>query len=816
MSRAPGWYEEEVSEVPAELNEPQLQAVTHVDGPLLVFAGAGSGKTRVITYRVAHLVATHGVAPYRILSVTFTNKAAQEMRARLVGLLGPSVAGDLWVGTFHATCAKLLRRHHDAVGLGRDFVIYDDGDQKSLVQRILREQKVDEKKFTPRIVLGRIHAHKQEGLGPEDLGDEYVDRVVRPVFAQYEKSLRDSNACDFDDLLLHVLRMLEARPSDEDELTFPPPPLTPLEAAGAALRRKFEYVLVDEFQDTNSVQYRLVRALAPHGNLAVVGDDDQSIYSWRGADVRNIRGFVKDFPEARVVRLEQNYRSTQRIVRAALAVVSRSKDRVPKDLWTENEEGTPLVVRTTTGERDEAQQVAETLLAFRRDGLVLDEMAVLYRTHAQSRVLEEAMRSARLPYRVFGGQRFFERAEVKDLLAYLRLVVNPRSDVDFLRIVNVPPRGIGATTVERLVAAATREELPLSEALPGLVRGTIDSDLPAGARRKLAVFQDLLDGLGRTQAAGALPSELAQRALDDSGYATMLEDEDTDESASRLENVRELVGSIAEWEQAHEAPSLAAFLEETALVTAGDERTARDADAVTLMTVHAAKGLEYRAVVLTGLEEDLFPYRREGEQEDIEEERRLAYVAITRAKERLVLTHATSRVLFGQVRPGRPSRFLTELPREDFEHVRYDGWIPPSSRSGPPSSYGPSSYGPSSYGSSYGPSSYGPRGTSQTPPSSMPRSQPFAHPQRPSAPARAEGERFVERDEHVHLDHDDVHHDPVDDHGDDRAAGRRVRHRKFGEGVLVEWRRGPEPKIVARFPKYGTLTIDPRFVEVVE
>ncbi|MBK7398132.1 MAG: ATP-binding domain-containing protein [Myxococcales bacterium] len=413
----------------------------------------------------------------------------------------------------------------------------------------------------------------------------------------------------------------------------------------------------------------------------MVGDDDQSIYSWRGADVRNIRGFVKDFPEAKVVRLEQNYRSTQRIVRAALAVVSRSKDRVPKDLWTENEEGSPLVVRTTTGERDEAQQVAETLLAFRRDGLVLDEMAVLYRTHAQSRVLEEAMRSARLPYRVFGGQRFFERAEVKDLLAYLRLVVNPRSDVDFLRIVNVPPRGIGTTTVERLVSAATREELPLSEALPGLVRGTIDSDLPAGARRKLAVFQDLLDGLGRTQAAGALPSELAQRALDDSGYASSLEDEDTDESVSRLENVRELVGSIAEWEQAHEAPSLAAFLEETALVTAGDERTARDADAVTLMTVHAAKGLEYRAVILTGLEEDLFPYRREGEQEDIEEERRLAYVAITRAKERLVLTHATSRVLFGQVRPGRPSRFLTELPREDFEHVRYDGWIPPSSRS---------------------------------------------------------------------------------------------------------------------------------------
>lgn len=779
--------------MPAELNEPQLAAVTHVDGPLLVFAGAGSGKTRVITYRVAHLVATHDVAPYRILAVTFTNKAAQEMRARLVGLLGPSLAAELWVGTFHATCAKLLRRHHEAVGLGRDFVIYDDGDQKSLVQRILREQKVDERQFPPRMVLGRIHAHKQEARGPEAMGDEYVDRVVRPVFEQYERSLRDSNACDFDDLLLHVLRMLEARPRDEDELAFPPPPPSPIEAAGAALRRKFEFVLVDEFQDTNAVQYRLVRALAPHGNLAVVGDDDQSIYSWRGADVRNIRGFSRDFPDAKVVRLEQNYRSTQRIVRAALAVVSRSKERVPKDLWTANEEGAQIVVRTTTGERDEAQQVAETILGLRRDGFVLDEIAVLYRTHAQSRVLEEAMRAARLPYRVFGGQRFFERAEVKDLLAYLRLVVNPKSDVDFLRVVNVPARGIGSTTLERLVQAAGRAGVPLSEATPAVIRGTLASDLAPAARRKLAVFHELLGALSAAQARGALPSEIAQQALDDSGYARMLEDEDTDEAVSRLENLRELVGSIAEWEQGQEAPSLAAFLEETALVTAGDERAARDVDAVTLMTVHAAKGLEYRAVLLTGLEEDLFPYRRDGEREDIEEERRLAYVAITRAKERLVLTHATSRVLFGQLRPGRPSRFLTELPPDDVEHVRYDGWIPAAGRA---LGRAPSS-APVSWAAPRWAGSDAPRG-------------PFSHPQRapeaPKGPARSPGERYVERDEHVHDGHD----------GDDAPSGQRVRHRRFGEGVVVEWRRGPEPKIVARFPDHGTLTLDPRFVELVE
>jgi len=788
--------------VDAELNAPQAEAVAHVDGPLLVFAGAGSGKTRVITYRIANLVATHRVPPYRILAVTFTNKAAGEMRERLKHLLGDEVARDLWVGTFHATCARLLRRHHAAVGLGRDFVIYDDADQKSLVNRIVKDLKLDDKRYPPRLLLSIIHSHKQEARGPDDMEvDGYIQDVAVKVFTAYEAHLRAANACDFDDLLLHILRLVE-RPDPDlgDELQFPPPEIDLADEAGAAIRRQFRYVLVDEFQDTNSVQYRLVRAMVrAHGNLAVVGDDDQSIYSWRGADVRNIRNFAHDFAGATVVRLEQNYRSTKRVVRAALGVIAKSKERVPKDLWTANDDGDLVQVRATADERDEAAQVVSVVRGWADDGWTRNEMAVLYRTHAQSRVLEEALRTARIPYRIVGGLRFFDRAEIKDLLSYLRLTVNPKSDVDLLRVINVPARGIGDTTVDRVQAAAHEHKLGMLDAVRCVALGTVDAGVANAARKKLGAFVAIVEELAKKQ--GELgPADVATLALERSGYQQMLEAESTSESETRLQNLFELVGSIRDYEEAAraegEAPSLAGFLEKTALVTNAD--TVKSDDAVTLMTVHGAKGLEYRGVLIVGLEDELFPSKGmrardeddSGEEaENLEEERRLAYVAITRAREKLVLTYAAQRTLYGQTRYNRPSRFLRDLPQDDVQQVG-------------------------------GRSSMAPRGWGQAPISDRaPRSEePWRHPMWASNPPknlerplssrqheRAPGERFIERDEHSHGGGDD----------EELHRGTRVRHKKFGEGSVLELVAGPEPKIVADFPGWGRMTILRRFVEVV-
>ncbi|MBI2395221.1 MAG: UvrD-helicase domain-containing protein [Deltaproteobacteria bacterium] len=789
----------------AELNEPQAEAVAHVDGPLLVFAGAGSGKTRVITFRIANLVATHRVPPYRILAVTFTNKAAGEMRERLRHLLGDDVARDLWVGTFHATCARLLRRHHAAVGLGRDFVIYDDADQKSLVNRIVKDLEIDDKRYPPRSLLAQIHAHKQEGRAPEEVNvASYLDEVAVKVFSAYEAHLRASNACDFDDLLLHVLRLVE-RPDPDlgDELQFPPPEVDLADEAGAAIRRQFRYVLVDEFQDTNAVQYRLVRAMVrAHGNLAVVGDDDQSIYSWRGADVRNIRNFSRDFPQATVVRLEQNYRSTERIVRAALGVIAPSPNRVPKDLWTANEEGESVLVRAASDEREEASQVVSSVRAWCDEGWTRNEIAVLYRTHAQSRVLEEALRAARLPYRIVGGLRFFDRAEIKDLLSYLRLTVNPKSDVDLLRVVNVPTRGVGDTTVDRVQAAAQASKLSMLDAVRTVAAGTLEANVAAAARKKLGAFVAIVDELRQKQGELA-PSELAAFALERTGYVAALEAEATTEATTRLQNLAELVGSIRDYEETAraqgETPTLVGFLEKTALVTTADQ--VKSDDAVTLMTVHAAKGLEYRGVLIVGLEDELFPSKGfrardddvDGEEaENLEEERRLAYVAITRARQRLVLTYAAQRTLYGQTRPGRPSRFLRDLPPEVVKML--------GGRS--------TATVPRGWGASVSAARFGePRGAEpwRHPMSglvSAPGSAPLPGARR--AVERAPGERYVEREVEEH-------------HGDDELRrGTRVRHKKFGEGSVLELVAGPEPKIVADFPGWGRMTILRRFVEVVD
>lgn len=745
----------------AELNAPQAQAVACTEGPLLVFAGAGSGKTRVITYRIAHLVASLGVPPYRILAVTFTNKAAREMRERLERLVGGDIVRDLWVGTFHATCVRLLRRYHEAAGLGRDFVIYDDADQKAVVNRVLKELELDDRRYPPRAVLARIHHEKQEGRGPGETepGSYFDDQLVK-IYEKYEQHLRAANALDFEDIILKMMHLAEA---DTDE--------------GAEVRGRFRYVLVDEFQDTNRIQYRLVRQLvARHHNLCVVGDDDQSIYRWRGADIRNIRNFRLDFPEANVVKLEQNYRSSGRIVASALGVIAKGREREPKELWTENEPGAKVVVAAARDERDEAAFVVARIHELLARGYLASDIAVFYRVHAQSRVLEEAMRAENLPYQIVGGTKFFDRAEVKDLIAYLRVLANPRSDVDLLRIVNVPARGIGATTMDKLVALADARGSSVFDALRAAAE---NGEVGTAAKKKLAAFAALIDGLSR-EAAELSPSVLAGRVLDATGYRKVLDAENTAESDARLENLEELVGSIAEYEEearaAGEAPTLSGYLERVTLASDVDQM--KDAPRVAMMTVHSAKGLEFRGVLITGMEDEVFPYKGldPTERDELEEERRLAYVAITRARERLWLTHASYRTLFGQPRFGRPSMFLRDLPREHVENVTTGAQAP---------------------------SRFVDRPAPMKPMAPMGA---WRHPQaeRPASPPREPGERYVERDDGV---------DVPSDATADLQRGARVRHARFGEGEVRRVEQAGELVVVAFFPGWGEKKILARFLE---
>ncbi|HYP87989.1 MAG TPA: UvrD-helicase domain-containing protein, partial [Polyangiaceae bacterium] len=633
-----------------ELNEPQKQAVAHLEGPLLVFAGAGSGKTRTITYRIANLLANR-VPPYRILAVTFTNKAAAEMRERLTKLTSPEVTRDLWIGTFHSVCARLLRRYHDAVGLRRDFVIYDGSDQKAVVVRALRELGYDERQFPPKPILAAISGEKGEGRGPREAKMQgRLTDVTLEIFARYEQALALSNAVDFDDLILKTTRLAE-----EDS------------PAGADLRSRYTHVSVDEFQDTNLIQYRLVRALSERTrNLCVVGDDDQSIYRWRGADVRLIRSFQKDFPDAVIIKLEQNYRSSGNIVQAALGVIELSKERAPKQLWTDAPAGDPVRVRAVMDEREEAEHVVRTIKSELSRGTPADSIAIFYRVHAQSRTLEEALRKANVPYQIIGGMKFFERAEVKDLLSYLRLAVNPTSDADLARVINTPARGIGDKTVEHLLSVASESSVCAFDAISQAQR-----ELGTAAAKKLGVFKTLVEGF-QDEAKRLSPSELCGHILEVTGYRELLRKEDTAESDARLGNLEELVGSLKDYEDEAssdgQTPSLSGYLERVSLVAAIDAQ--KSGAQVSLMTVHSAKGLEFDAVFLTGMEQEMFPYRgiASGEDEELEEERRLAYVAITRARHRLTITYAGSRTLFGQTRYLERSQFLEDLPKEAIKH----------------------------------------------------------------------------------------------------------------------------------------------------
>jgi DNA helicase-2/ATP-dependent DNA helicase PcrA len=737
----------------SQLNGPQAEAVEHARGPLLIFAGAGSGKTRTITYRVANLLAEHRVPPYRILCVTFTNKAAGEMRARLEQLAGASMARDLWVGTFHAVCARLLRRYPDGTGLTQRFVIYDDSDQRAVMARLLKDMGVDERRYPPKYVLSRVLAEKREGRGPSEMivNQPFEDELIE-AYERYQKALTTADAVDFEDLIVHVMRLAERR-----------------SAAGEELRSRFSHVLVDEFQDTNITQYRLVRALsATTRNLCVVGDDDQSIYSWRGANVRIIRGFRRDFPDATVIKLEQNYRSTANVVAAALGVIEPARDREPKRLWTSAEAGEPVRLREVQDEREEASFVVRTIQREIQNGVSPREMAVFYRVHAQSRVLEEALRSENVPYQIIGGMKFFERAEIKDLVAYLRLLDNPRSDADLLRIINVPTRGIGNKTVQRLLEVATER----GTSVYGAIEPTLsDPALGSAGKKKLAGFFELLEDL-RNHGGSAAPHELAERVLERSGYRETLREQDTAESDARLGNLEEFVGSIAEYEsdceEAGETPSLGGYLERVTLASAVDSQA--DAPAVSLMTVHSAKGLEFHTVLLTGMEEEVFPYRGvEGSSpEELEEERRLAYVAITRARVRLFVTHAGCRTLFGQTRYLAPSRFLSDMPNEAVDRVR--------------AAPRPSA---ASWSRSTEP---------------LIRAMP-----RRSEPMPLPSERRV------------VDREAFDDLADESSGreirpGHRVFHRRFGQGTIEEVEPGAT-SVVARFPGYGTRRILTQFLE---
>ncbi len=637
----------------AALNDRQREAVMHGDGPALVLAGAGSGKTRVITHRIAWLVRECGVPPERIVAVTFTNKAAAEMRERVEALLG-SASFDAWIGTFHALCLRILRRDGGRIGLQPGFNIYDTDDQLALVKRIIKSEGLDDGSGTPRSFLSRISRCKNAMQRPDEVAAHAYNpeaRALAQVFQQYEDGLRSSNAVDFDDLLVRTLELFRGTPQ-----------------LAEAYASRCEHLLVDEYQDTNRPQYLLVRALsAIHGNVCVVGDEDQSIYRFRGAEIRNILDFEHDHDATEVIRLEQNYRSTGTIIQAASAVIANNKYRKGKTLWTQNPDGEKIEVYAAPDDRAEAVWVAQRLRGL-EDRVPFEECAVLYRTNAQSRQVEEIFRRDRIPYQIVGSVQFYERKEIKDLLAYLKLAVNPADNVSFRRIVNTPPRGIGGTTIGRIEDVSRTVGLPLLEAAHHAVH---EDFLPTRSAKQLAGFLELAADF-RRRAEEQPVAALLDHLVDALNYADYLEKTYAGQGAERMENVEALISAAVEYAEeeglGEDEGGVLGFLDRSALVSDADDVGAQPG--VTLMTVHCAKGLEYPVVFLVGLEENLFPHAMSvGDEEDVEEERRLCYVAMTRARKLLFLTHAQFRRTHGAFLPSRPSRFLEETPEALTEEV---------------------------------------------------------------------------------------------------------------------------------------------------
>lgn len=632
-----------------DLNPAQREAVEHVYGPLLIFAGAGSGKTRALTYRIAYLVGQCRVDPHRILAVTFTNKAAKEMKERICSLVGSRTVADMWVGTFHATCARILRERGDRVGLNREFVIYDDDDQIRLVRECLEFLDLDEKENNARQILSKISMAKEQLILPDNYSRNVIssyDPIVARVYPLYQKKLAANRALDFDDLILYTVRLFE-HCNDVCEY----------------YQTKFEFVLVDEYQDINHSQFEFVRRVAAkHGNICVVGDDDQSIYSWRGADVGIILSFQKYYPNAKVVKLEQNYRSTRNILDAAYYVISRNERRADKQLWTERGEGALLTRIDAIDEHDEAAKVVNCI----RDKVITGEreysdFAILYRTNVQSRVFEDVLLNYRVPYKIIGGVRFYERKEIKDLMAYLRLAYNPQDSISLKRIINVPTRGIGPITVERVEQFAASQNISLFESALRVE----EQDLQPKVKRAVLSLAKLIAFLHSMRNEYPV-SKLLNEIVENTGYVTELKKQGTREADSRLENILELFSVVEEFERTSEDTSLRSFLEQVALVTDIDSYD-EHAPAVTLMTLHSAKGLEFPIVFLVGMEEGVFPHSRSmGSRDELEEERRLCYVGMTRAKDELYLSHATVRSWFGSRERQVMSRFLREIPSELF------------------------------------------------------------------------------------------------------------------------------------------------------
>lgn len=633
------------------MNPEQAEAVKHTDGPLLIMAGAGSGKTRVLTHRVAYLMAAKQVAPWNILAITFTNKAAREMKDRIARLVG-GVAEDIWISTFHSMCVRILRRDIDRIRYDRSFSILDASDQLTAIKQVLKELNLDPKKYEPRTLLGMISNHKNELRTAKDaaalVGSNPYERIISDVYTAYEKKLKQNNVLDFDDLIMKTIHLFHEAP---DVLAF--------------YQKKFKYIHVDEYQDTNRAQYTLVKLLAQaHENLCVVGDSDQSIYRWRGADIANILTFEKDYPSAHVILLEQNYRSTKRILEAANSVIQNNASRKEKNLWTENDEGEKLLLHVASDDRDEAFFIMNQMKELKMEGMDYGQMAVLYRTNAQSRGLEEMLLKSNIPYKMVGGTKFYERKEIKDVLAYLRLIANPDEDISFVRIVNEPKRGIGAATIDKLGDFADMQGVSLMDA----IRDIELSGIAPRTATKLADFRQMMMDL-RQMADYLSISELVEEVLKKTGYEEMLKIEKTLEAESRLENLQEFLSVAQNFEKESDEQTLVAFLTDLTLVSDLDSLDEVDeSHQVTLMTLHSAKGLEFPVVFLIGMEEGLFPHSRAlNDEEEMEEERRLTYVGITRAEKRLYLTRAQSRMLYGRFQNNPESRFLHELPETLLE-----------------------------------------------------------------------------------------------------------------------------------------------------
>ena len=744
-----------------QLNPNQREAAAVTQGPVLVLAGAGSGKTRVLTYRIAHLIQEQGVAPWNILAVTFTNKAAGEMRERVERLVG-EIANDIWIGTFHSICARLLRYEAEHFGLDRSFSIYDEDDRRAAMRRVFEAYNINDKNLTPRSVIAQISRAKNAMVDPltfaTEAGKSVNKKLIGDLYTAYEADLRRNNALDFDDLLVETVRQFENHPSVLEKY-----------------QQRFHYAHVDEYQDTNRPQYMLCKQLAVHHrNLCVVGDDDQSIYQFRGADLRNILDFEHDYPDAQTVRLEQNYRSTKRILEAANQVISNNKDRKGKALWTDGDEGHLIELVQCDTDRREARFVVESLRHLTGSGgYAPGDAAILYRTNAQSRALEEELQRSGLRYVIVGSIRFYERREIKDMLTYLRLLANPSDDVGLRRVINFPRRGIGDTSLDYVQRHALSNGLSLYAAI-----GQLDSieGLNARAKKQIASFRGIMKELTAARQSAAL-SELGQLVFEKSGYLQMLRDENNPEAQMREENVEQLIAFMTEFSDTREEATLETFLEEIALMSPMDE-TEGNGNAITLMTLHSAKGLEYPVVFMCGMEENLFPTARSVEEsrrnpQAIEEERRLCYVGITRARERLYLTYTNRRYAYGNMIDCDPSRFLQEIPDELFSVKREAVEFNPRTRQ--------------------------PRQSRFNNTSNQRESQQSSSPERKKVVEQEKPEGFHYEWDTPPLPNGDLFSDLVDQ-DDFLAVGQWVRHASWGKGQIVaQDGQGEDMKLSIRF-----------------